>query len=90
MLILERHIGQKIIINNDITVWLIGINGNKARLGFEAPKTTIIDREEIHYRRLDNPFVERKNECQHEPEINAIYFSHPQQYRCIKCGEFYR
>ncbi len=62
MLILERRIGEKIIINKEITIWVIGIQGNKTRLGFEAPKTIIIDREEIHYQRLDNPDYEKDGE----------------------------
>ena len=48
MLILTRRIGEKIIISDDIIIQLIGINGNQARLGIDAPKCVIVHREEIH------------------------------------------
>lgn len=54
MLILSRNIGQKIRINDDITIIVVGFQGNKVRVGIEAPKDMIVDREEIYHRRLND------------------------------------
>ncbi len=48
MLILARRIGESIIINDDITLTVLGFNKNRqVKLGFEAPKEVAIHREEI-------------------------------------------
>ncbi|MBT8069698.1 MAG: carbon storage regulator CsrA [Xanthomonadales bacterium] len=50
MLILTRRVGEKLIIDGDITITLAGIRGNQIRLGIEAPKEVTIYREEIYNR----------------------------------------
>lgn len=50
MLILTRRVGEKIRINEDITVVVLGINGMQVRLGVEAPAEVKVHREEIHQR----------------------------------------
>jgi len=50
MLILTRHVGESIIINDNIEVKVLGIKGNQVRLGFVAPDDVIIHREEIQQR----------------------------------------
>lgn len=52
MLILTRRIGESIVIGNDIYVTVCGVKGNQVRLGFDAPKDVIINRDEIHQRIL--------------------------------------
>ena len=47
MLFLTRRIGEKIIINEDISVTVMGIKGSQIRLGFDAPSDVSIHREEI-------------------------------------------
>lgn len=47
MLLLTRRINECVIINDDITIKVLGVKGNQVRLGFEAPKDVIIHREEI-------------------------------------------
>ena len=47
MLILTRKIGETIIINDDITVTVLGVTGNQVRLGMDAPKNISIHREEV-------------------------------------------
>lgn len=47
MLILTRRIGQKIIIDNDITITLLDVKGQQARIGVDAPKDVSVNREEI-------------------------------------------
>jgi len=50
VLILTRRVGEKLIIDGDITITLAGIRGNQIRLGIEAPKEVTIYREEIFNR----------------------------------------
>lgn len=50
MLILTRRVGEKIRINDDITLVVLGINGMQIRLGIEAPKGVEVHREEIYQR----------------------------------------
>jgi carbon storage regulator len=48
MLVLSRKKNESIIINNDITVVVVEIRGDKVRLGIEAPKEVPVHRKEIH------------------------------------------
>ncbi len=48
MLVLTRNIGETININGDIKVTVTDIQGGHVRVGIEAPKDVIINREEIH------------------------------------------
>jgi carbon storage regulator len=47
MLVLSRKIGEQIIINDDIVVTVVAVKGNQVRLGFTAPTTVSICREEL-------------------------------------------
>ena len=47
MLVLTRQVGQSLIINDNITVTIISINGNNVKVGIEAPKEIIILRDDI-------------------------------------------
>jgi carbon storage regulator len=55
MLVLERKPGQRIIINGNIQIIYSSCDyrTGKIKIGIEAPKDVIIDREEIHQRKLD-------------------------------------
>lgn len=50
MLILTRRIGETLIINGNIEVQLLAINGAQARIGIKAPKEVSVHREEIEER----------------------------------------
>lgn len=50
MLILTRRVDERIFIGDDITLCVLDIEGNRVRLGLEAPKEIAILREEIHQR----------------------------------------
>ena len=44
MLILTRRVGETVIINNDITVTIVGVQGTQIRLGVDAPKEVVVHR----------------------------------------------
>ncbi|MFM8251378.1 MAG: carbon storage regulator CsrA [Planctomycetota bacterium] len=47
MLVLSRKKNESIVINNDITVVVVEIRGDKVRLGIEAPKEVPVHRREV-------------------------------------------
>ena len=47
MLVLSRKKNESIIINNDITIVVVEIRGDKVRLGIEAPKDIPVHRREV-------------------------------------------
>jgi carbon storage regulator len=47
MLVLSRKIGERIIINDTITVEVLQVVGNRVRLGITAPDGVPIMREEL-------------------------------------------
>jgi len=51
MLVLSRRIGETIVINGDIQVKVLSVQGNKVRLGVVAPEHVSVDRQEVHERR---------------------------------------
>ena len=56
MLVLSRKIGEEIIIADTIRVKIVGIQGNRVKLGIVAPEDVAIHREEIH--RIRKEFAE--------------------------------
>ena len=50
MLVLTRKMGQEIVINNDVTLMVLGINGSQVRLGIDAPADVPVHRKEIQDR----------------------------------------
>ena len=47
MLVLSRKKDESIVINNDITIVVVEIRGDKVRLGVEAPKEVPVHRQEV-------------------------------------------
>ncbi|MBE6845354.1 MAG: carbon storage regulator CsrA [Ruminococcus sp.] len=47
MLILSRKSGETLLINNEIEVKIIEINGDKVKIGIQAPKDVKILRQEL-------------------------------------------
>ena len=47
MLVLSRHKDESIVINDNITITIVGINGDKVRVGIVAPKDVPVDRLEV-------------------------------------------
>lgn len=48
MLVLSRKKNEAIVINNDITIVVVEIRGDKVRLGVEAPSQVPVHRREVY------------------------------------------
>jgi len=48
MLILTRRTGESVMIGDEVTVTILDIKGNQARIGITAPKDIAVHREEIY------------------------------------------
>jgi carbon storage regulator len=56
MLVLTRKKNESVVINNDVTITVVEIRGDRVRLGIVAPAHVPILREELHdliHRRMD-------------------------------------
>lgn len=47
MLVLTRKLGERVQIGENIWVQVVKIDGNQIRLGIDAPKDVVINREEV-------------------------------------------
>jgi carbon storage regulator len=63
MLILTRRVGEKLIINENVEVIVLGIKGNQARIGIEAPDEVSVHREEIYEKIKKSKEDELKKVC---------------------------
>ncbi|WP_342650884.1 carbon storage regulator [Pseudomonas sp. REB1044] len=52
MLMLTRNVGKAVVIAGNIRVMVSAVNGHQVRLGIAAPAGVVVDREEIHQRRV--------------------------------------
>jgi carbon storage regulator len=48
MLVLTRKKGDSIVIGDNIVVMVVGIQGDKVRLGIEAPRDVAVNRREVY------------------------------------------
>lgn len=62
MLVLTRNLNESIVINGDIIVKVIGIQGGQIRLGIEAPKNISVHREEIYEKIKTELCLQQKHE----------------------------
>ncbi|RCS47707.1 carbon storage regulator [Bremerella cremea] len=65
MLVLSRKKNESIVINNDITIVVVEIRGDKVRLGVEAPKEVPVHRREVY------DAIKRNENGQSEPGASA-------------------
>ena len=47
MLVLSRKEEESIMVGDDVEIKVVGINGNRVKLGIDAPKNLAIHRKEI-------------------------------------------
>jgi carbon storage regulator len=57
MLILERRVGEKIQIGDEIVVTVARLEGSRVRLGVEAPRRHVVSRKEARPRRAGDAVV---------------------------------
>ncbi len=72
MLVLSRKKNESIVINDDITIVVVEIRGDKVRLGVEAPKEVPVHRREVYdaiKRAEQNPIAEGSDRSQTASEI---------------------
>ena len=50
MLILTRRVGETLMIDDSVSVTVLGVKGNQVRIGITAPKDVAVHREEIYQR----------------------------------------
>jgi carbon storage regulator len=50
MLVLTRKVGERILIGDNIVLTVVRVQGDKVRLGIEAPPQIAIQREELRER----------------------------------------
>ena len=48
VLVLSRKTNESIVINNDITIVVVEVRGDKVRLGIEAPREVPVHRKEVY------------------------------------------
>ena len=59
MLVLSRKRGERIILGDGITITVVSVQGERVKLGIEAPVEVPIHREEIHQQiHANNPVFE--------------------------------
>ena len=68
MVVLSRKKNESIVINDDITLVVVEIRGDKVRLGIEAPKHVPMHRGEVHERIVEAKQTDA-NKAQPEPEV---------------------
>jgi len=63
MLVLTRKLGEKIRIDDNITISVVEIDARHVKIGIEAPRNVIVHREEVYQRIQEEN--RRASEVQH-------------------------
>lgn len=53
MLVLSRKRGERICIGNGVVLTVISVQGDRVRLGIQAPREVTVDRQEVQQRKVD-------------------------------------
>lgn len=74
MLVLSRNKNESIKINDDITLVVIDIRGDKVRLGIEAPRDVTIHRTEVYEK-----IKQQKQSIQQLADPQSIHGENPDE-----------
>ena len=69
MLVLSRKKNESIVINDDITIVVVEIRGDKVRLGVEAPKEVPVHRSEVYQAIHRNDDQQASCEAAPKPDV---------------------
>lgn len=69
MLVLSRKKNESIVINDDITIVVVEIRGDKVRLGVDAPKEIPVHRNEVYEAIRRNQQMGNDQPC--EPDASS-------------------
>ena len=91
MLVLSRKKNESIVINNDITIVVVEIRGDKVRLGVEAPKEVPVHRREVYdaIRRneaVDGQRAANGDKAATQPDVNGAAAKSDAAPRTCACG----
>ena len=50
MLVLSRRVDEALMVDDEVTVTVLGVKGNQVRIGINAPRKVAVHREEIYNR----------------------------------------
>jgi carbon storage regulator len=73
MLILTRHLGESIMIGDDVVVTILGVRGNQVRVGINAPKHVAVHREEVYQRIHAEKLANVSNVGSGEPSLATVH-----------------
>jgi len=68
MLVLTRRINESIVINNDVSVLVVEVRGDRVRLGIEAPRDVSVHRKEVYdvIRESDSAAPKQRKKSSHQ------------------------
>ena len=72
MLVLSRKKNESIVINDDITIVVVEIRGDKVRLGVEAPKEVPVHRREVFDAIRRNEATKQDRTFGREPSLESL------------------
>ena len=72
MLVLTRKVGSKILIGDNIKIILVSIDGDRARIGIEAPREIRVLREES----IDKTIEENKLAAEIAVDLQSLFHAH--------------
>jgi carbon storage regulator len=49
MLVLSRKVGERVVIGEGIVVTILAVKGGRVSVGFEAPESVLVCREELSF-----------------------------------------
>ena len=71
MLILTRRVGEAVVIDEEVTVTVLGVKGNQVRIGVNAPKSVSVHREEI-FERIKNERASTQNSFSIDSDLAVV------------------